>query len=145
MSTVPADPLLGTWSLIGTERELIPSGEVTNTLRPGTRGFLHYLPGGRMAVVITEGGRQAPAGDVATDAEAAALFRTLMAYAGRYTWQGDQVLHHIETSSLESWTGQTQTRRVEIDGTQLRLSTLPSRDPHTGAHSVRRILWERLG
>jgi hypothetical protein len=140
----PANPLIGSWSIVSTERKLLPSLEVIDTFRPGTRGFIHYLPDGRMSVVITEGGRQAPAGLVATDAEAVALFRTVMAYAGRYTFQGDRVLHHIEISSLESWSGQTQTRLVHLDGPILRLSTLASNDPFTGQHSHRSITWRRI-
>ena len=139
-----SNPLIGTWSIVSTERELLPSHQIINTFREGTRGFIHYLPDGRMSVLITEGSRQPPVGAVATDAEAVALFRTMMSYPGRYSVQADRVLHHIEISSIESWSGQTQTRMVNLQGDQLRLSTLPSNDPFTGEFSHRRITWQRL-
>ncbi len=139
-----SNPLIGSWSIVSTERKLLPSLEVIDTFRPGTRGFIHYMPDARMSVVITEGGRAAPAGLVATDPEAVAMFRTVMAYAGRYTFEGDRVLHHIEICSLETWSGQTQTRLVHLDGPILRLSTLASNDPFTGQYSHRAITWQRI-
>jgi hypothetical protein len=139
------NPLIGTWTLRGSQRELLPSGQIIDTFKPGTLGFIHYMDSGRMSVVITEGGRKPLAGDVATESEAAALFRAAMAYAGTYTYQGDRVLHHIETATMITWSGQTQTRLVHLEGRRLRLSTLPSKDPFTGESSVRRLFWERLG
>ena len=49
-----------------------------------------------------------PAGSVVTGPEAEALFRTMTAYAGSYTMKGGQIIHHVDASWNETWTGSDQ-------------------------------------
>ena len=123
--------LIGTWTLVSAEREEIPSGAKTAFLGENPSGFLHYMPDGRMLALITRGGRKAPAGKVATAAEAEALIRSMIAYGGTYTCEGDEVTHHCDISWNQSFTGSTQTRRVTFEGDRLILSPPPSPDRPT--------------
>ena len=64
-----------------------------------------------------------PAGGKATPAEAEALYRSMLSYAGPYTFEGDVVTHHVDISWNESFTGSKQTRHFKFDGDRLILST----------------------
>ena len=136
--------LIGTWTLVSAEREEIPSGTKRAYLGENPSGFLHYLPDGRMMSIITRSGRKAPAGKVANATEAEALVRSLVAYGGTYTCEGDKVIHHCDISWNQSFTGTKQVRTMTFEGDRLILSPPPSADPTDGTMSVRRLTWKRL-
>lgn len=139
------DRLLGTWTLVSAEREEIPSGAKRAYLGDNPSGFLHYLPDGRMMSIITRSGRNTPAGKVADATEAEALVRSMVAYGGTYTCEGDKVTHHCDISWNQSFTGTKQVRTVTFEGDdRLILSPPPSPDPTDGTMSVRRLTWKRL-
>jgi hypothetical protein len=48
-----------------------------------------------------------------------------VAYAGRYSFHGDRVVHHVELSLFPSWVGSDQERWVELAGDRLTLSASP--------------------
>jgi hypothetical protein len=48
-----------------------------------------------------------------------------MAYAGRYSFSGDRVIHHVELSLFPNWVGTDQQRSVELSGDRLILSARP--------------------
>lgn len=52
----------------------------------------------------------------AVDAEKATAYNEFLAYAGRYTVDGDTVTHHVELSIFPNWQGGTQRRRVVWGG-----------------------------
>ena len=79
-----------------------------------------------------------------TDKEAADLFRSCLAYAGRYTIDGNVVTHHVDISWNESWTGTQQIRIATFKGNRVELSTKPTPDPVSGRMSVRTITWEKM-
>jgi hypothetical protein len=136
--------LLGTWKLVSAVREEVPSGRTTNLFGARPSGYLSYSPEGRMIAIIVRDGRPRPADDRPTAAEAEALFRGVVSYAGPFTLDGDQVTHHVEISWNESWTGTIQKRTVRFDGERLQLSTPVSPDPLDGLMSVRTMTWERV-
>jgi hypothetical protein len=138
------DALIGTWRLVAAEREEIPSGAKTAYLGENPSGRLHYMPDGRMLALITRAGRKAPAGKVATPAEAEALIRSMVAYGGTFECVDGHVLHHCDISWTESFTGTLQKRSVTLEGDRLTLSPPPSPDPSDGTMSVRRLTWERV-
>jgi hypothetical protein len=88
--------------------------------------------------------RSKPAGAVPTSAEAADLFKSMLAYAGTYSIDGDEVTHHIEISWNEAWSGTHQVRVARFDGNRVHLSTKPSPDLANGRMSVRTMTWEKL-
>jgi hypothetical protein len=48
-----------------------------------------------------------------------------VAYAGRYSFHGDRVIHHVELSLLPNWVGSDQQRSIELSGDRLILSARP--------------------
>src|ERR1700748_26162 len=122
---------LGTWKLVSYVREEIPSGAKSDVMGPHPQGYINYGRDGRMIVVIVSSNRRKPADAVATPLEAAALLKSMLAYAGTFTVnsQAKTVTHHVEMSWDESRTGKDQVRRFKLEGNTLKLTTDPSIDP----------------
>jgi len=135
--------LLGTWKLVSVLREDSRSGVEVDFFGPHPIGYISYSADHRMMVVIVRGDRRKPAGVRITPAEADALMKSLVSYAGTFSIDGDEITHHVEVSWNEIWTGTRQTRRFRLAGGRLMLETPPSPDPVDGAMSVRRMVWER--
>jgi hypothetical protein len=146
-SVRPSEPapdwLIGTWSLVSVTRQDLATGAKVDFIGPDPVGYISYSADHRMMVVIARSGRKKPAGARATPAEAEALMKTLVSYAGTYSISGGEITHHVEVSWNESWTGTDQTRRFRHDGGRLHLDTLPSPDPVDGTMSVRSMVWKR--
>ena len=137
------DRLHGSWRLVSAVREEIPSGARTDMFGQNPHGFINYGPDGRMIALITRGDRKAASGRP-TAAEAEALYRSMLSYAGAYTVDGDVVTHDVDLSWNESFTGSKQQRHVAFEGSRLILSTPQSPDPIDGKVSVRRMTWEKV-
>lgn len=138
-----ADPLVGTWRLVSLTRTNLESGETTDTFGKSPHGYITYGPDGRMQVILAKDGRLKPLDVQTLNADRAALFSTMVAYAGPYSFDGKTVTHHIEVSWNENWTGTEQQRDVQIDGNRLILTTHPAPSPIDGKMSVSRLVWER--
>ncbi len=86
------DNLVGTWRLVSawTTR---PNGERVSDYGEHPVGFLTYTREGRMIAVVGDGDRKPLSGDrlSAPAAERAEAFSNFLAYAGRYTFDGDRV------------------------------------------------------
>jgi hypothetical protein len=67
------------------------------------------------------------------------LYNTMFAYAGRYSVEAEagKVIHHIDISWNEAWTGTDQIRLLELTGNTLTLSTHA-----TDAHYL--VVWEKV-
>ena len=142
MDTV--DRLLGTWKLVSSVREEIPSGVKTDLFGKDPQGFINYGADGRMIALLTRGDRKAPASGKATPAEAEALFKSMLSYAGTYSVAGSEVTHHVDISWNESFSGSLQKRIARFEGNRLMLSTPQSPDPIDGKMSVRTMTWEKV-
>src|SRR4051812_38707052 len=70
--------------------------------------------------------------------------RSMAAYAGTYTIEGNQVIHRPDVSWNETWTGTDQVREYKFDGERLMLATSPSPNPFSGKMSVRSLVWEKI-
>ena len=138
--------LLGTWKLISYVGEEIPSGARSDVMGPRPSGYINYGRDGRMIVIIVGSDRKKPVGPVATQEEAQALIRSMLAYAGTYTVdsRARTVTHHIDISWDQSRTGESHVRTYKLDGDRLTLTTQPSNDPATGRKTVRTVVWERM-
>jgi hypothetical protein len=143
-----ADPLpqqlIGTWKLVSSVIEEIPSGETRDLFGANPIGYIVYGADGRMLILQVRSDRARPAGPVPTPAEAEALFRSLIGYGGTYTVERDKVTHHVDISWNESWSGTDQVRTFKFEGDRVILSTEPSLDPFHGKMSVRRLTWQKL-
>jgi hypothetical protein len=136
--------LIGTWTMVSAVREEIPSGAKSDTFGANPHGFITYGPDGRMMAIITRRGRAAPANGRPTSAEAEGLFRSMLSYAGSYTFDGREITHHVDISWNESFTGTEQKRLVAFEGDVLKLSTPQSLDPIDGKMSVRTMTWKKV-
>jgi lipocalin-like protein len=134
--------LIGTWKLVSVSREAIQADK-TDFFGPDPVGYINYGRDGRMMVVIVRGDRRRPEGTNITSSEAEALFRSMVSYAGTYSIEGDEIIHHVEISWNQNWSGTQQRRLVRFEQDRLSLSTHPSPDPIDGKLGVRRMVWER--
>jgi hypothetical protein len=65
-----------------------------------------------------------------------------VAYAGRYSFHGDRVVHHVELSLVPNWVGSDQQQWVELNGDRLTLSAGPLL--LAGQLQVPRLVWKRV-
>jgi lipocalin-like protein len=139
---VNGNPLLGTWRL---RSHVVTTAAGVRSHPYGERptGYLSYSADGRMQVIGAAQDRAIPAGPSPTQRERAALHDTLFAYAGTYTIDGGQVVHHVDISWNETWTGSDQVRHFEVRGNTLTLTTR-IRDPATGTETRYALVWEKL-
>jgi hypothetical protein len=86
---------------------------------PDALGSLLYTADNRLSVTISRAGRaRFAAGDLlgGTTEEQARAVEGIVAYAGRYSFHGDRVVHHVELSLFPNWVGTDQQRSVELSG-----------------------------
>ena len=74
--------------------------------------------------------------------ERARAAEEFVAYAGRYTFGGDHVVHHVELSLFPDWIGTDQHRFVEWSEHGLTLSAGPLL--LAGQPRVPRLIWQRV-
>jgi hypothetical protein len=70
--------------------------------------------------------RPKPRDLVPTDEENVKLQGSMFAYAGRYTADGQKVIHHVDISWNQSWTGTDLVRLYKLDGNTLTITTAPA-------------------
>ena len=106
-----------------------------------------YSPDGYMAVVSMPNGRKlaaktsgGPDLNAATAEERAEAAKGMVCYAGHYELKDGVLHHHVEMALNPNAVGQTIIRRVELNGPNLTLSSVPDKD---GSH--RRIRWRKVG
>ena len=138
-----ADDLVGTWQLVSWTEEETESKAVHKNFGDHPKGLLTFTADGHMMIMFVDPSRKAPASPRATDAEAAQLYRTMVAYAGTYKVEGNKVIQHPEVSWNQSFTGTEQTRMFEIKGDRLQWVTTPFVSPFLGKQMVATLVWER--
>ena len=139
------DDLCGTWRLVSDKRTVLATGETDELMGKSPHGFINYGRDGRMMVIIAAEQRPKPQ-DIgkATGPERAALFNSLTAYAGTYSFDGKTITHHVDISWNEIWTGTDQVRDVNLEGNKLTLTTPPAPNGHDGKMSVTILTWEKM-
>ena len=98
-----AKQLAGSWKLNSWTIQII-GGEVTEPFGPNPKGRAVFTPDGHVVFVIVAPNRK-PA---ATDAESTALLKTLLAYTGKFTIDGDKFTTKVAISANELLTGRTR-------------------------------------
>lgn len=125
LRAVGPDDICGTWELVSLRRTSIDTGAVSEPFGPAPRGYLTYTPDGRMSAIFVGDNRPRPvAAGRETDAERAALHRSMCAYAGTWRVDGRSVRHRVDVSWNQSWTGTEVMRLAGVDDSgQLVLSS----------------------
>jgi hypothetical protein len=137
------DALLGTWEIVSYRNVDTETGEGKASYGAHPRGFMIFLPTGRMMVFQTAEGRPA-AVRMDDDASAAAAFRTMMGYSGRYRVEGDKFTTTLDVAWHEDWVGTDQVRRFKIIGDELHIKSAPVRSPD-GRMRHGELVWRRSG
>ena len=141
------EDLFGSWTLVRIESaDHLPDDAATLIKLPfgeNPQGIIHYLPDGRMAVLIQAldrpplpGGRSG-----GTDAEWRRSSRGFTAYGGTYEVLPGRVIHHVEFNSFPNDIGMPYVRVARIEGDLLMLETLPD-DPSSGGQM--RLVWQKM-
>jgi Lipocalin-like domain len=96
-----------------------------------------------MQVIGVASGRILPKDPAPPDHERAALYDTMFAYAGTYSLEAGKVIHHVDISWNEVWTGSDQVRLFEVNGNTLTLTTRIT-DPASGTEAHYSVVWEKV-
>jgi len=108
-------------------------------------GYIMYNEDGYMFVAIMRPNRvRFAAGDLlgGSAEEKAQAANTYVSYCGRYEFNGDTVIHHVDLSLFPNWVGVEQERLVELRGDRLTLSTRPIL--LGGVQRTAHLIWERV-
>jgi hypothetical protein len=107
-----ADKLVGAWELVSYKVEDKESGKLIDAMGNAPRGRVLFTKDGWVAFNL-EGSDRKPAG---SDADRAALMKTLVAYIGRYRVEGDQWVTDVQTAWAPEWVNTEQRRSIRLDG-----------------------------
>jgi len=143
--TMESNPLIGTWRLLSWENRSLEDGQVSYPLGEDATGYIMYNEDGYMFVAIMGSNRPKFAADdllSATKEEAARAEETYVSYCGRYDFEGDTVVHHVEMSLFPNWIGGDQERLVDLRANRLTLSTRPLL--LRGIQQTAHLIWERV-
>ena len=136
--------LLGTWRMLSWTREAVATGRRSDVFGPNPHGFITYTMDRRVMVLVIKRDRPAPQTLPPSAEEKLALFDSMFAYSGTYEVESDRVIHHIDTSWNEAWTGTRHIRFLERTGTRLLYRTPPTTDPLDGTECVYRVEFEKV-
>jgi hypothetical protein len=132
--------LTGVWKLTSFVVESVQTKERRNVYGEKPAGYL-IITSERFTAIITGEGRKPPQ----TDEDRLVNFRTLFAYTGHYSIEGDRLTTKVDVAWNEAWKGTDQVRFFRLQGDKLFIESaaLPSVNyPEMG--QVRGILeWER--
>src|SRR5262249_25702320 len=110
--------LIGSWKLISASSTDTKGQRSETPYNAEPTGSLTYTADGRVAALISYGGRKPISMGATGQAlleEHAEAFKTFIGYGGRYTLNGDRVIHHIEVSSIQNFVGRDLSRNVKFD------------------------------
>lgn len=139
------DRLVGTWKLVSAS-SIASTGEQSEIpYGAGPTGLLTYTQDGRVTSLISYGGRKPlsmAAGPAKLQQEQAEAFNTFLAYAGKYSLDGDKVTHHVEISLIQNYVGRDLVRSIRFEGDKITLITPPT--PINGMIQTVELVWQRL-
>jgi hypothetical protein len=141
--TIP-NPLVGTWKLVSFELRA-EDGSTTYPWGKDVLGQVIYSAEGYMSGSLMQVDRPAfGSSDVmgGTAAEFDAAMKSYIGYAGAYSLNDGQVIHHASVSLFPNWTGTDIERFYAVEGNLLTLSTPPS--VFGGQRVSAALVWERL-
>jgi len=136
------DLILGSWRMTSWVTKDVATGERHDALGQKPRGTVVYTPG-RVVFLILKNNREKPEQLPPSDEEKIALFDTMFAYSGSYTVESDRVVHHVDLSWNEAWTGTDQVRFCKVDEHTLTYTSSPSKNPFDGREVVHEVTYER--
>jgi hypothetical protein len=134
-----ADGLIGTWRLVSWQ-VIVENEPPQNVFGTHPKGFLILTREGRSIVVTTAENRRGGM----SDAERAALHKSMLAYSGKYRVEGSDFITVVDISWNEEWNGTEQRRHFRIEGDKLFIESAPAPSiVFPGKTDFRKIVWER--
>lgn len=137
-------PIVGTWRLTAFTEQDLKSGAVTYPFGQRARAIVIYTAQGHVATIFAAAERKPPVAAQASDQEAAALYRSMIAFAGRYELAGEKLIYYPEISWNEAWNGARQERLFYVTGNRLEVRSVPAISTLTGSETVFTLVWERV-
>jgi len=139
------EKLYGTWKILSFTQHFVATDETIEVFGKNPTGFLSYTRNGRMNAILVSDTRPRPADMAqATTEDKAQLLTSMYAYAGTFTVDGNTVIHLIDVSWNENWTGTKQVRNVRLEDDRLYISTNPQSNGFDGKIIVGELVWERV-
>jgi hypothetical protein len=120
-----ADPIVGTWRLVSWTEEETEGKAIHKNFGDQPNGLLTLTADDRMMLIMTDPSRKPPSRPRATDTEAVELYRTMVAYAGRYKTEGDKLIYYPEIDTHQEFNGTEQVRFFKINGDHMQYDTSP--------------------
>jgi hypothetical protein len=134
--------IAGVWKLKKYSRRFLDTNEVRTDMLP--QAYILYTPGGFMMSITVEEKRALPASEVLTDEERVRLFKSIIsAYSGTYVVEGDTVIHDVNLSWNEAWTGTKQMRLFKVTGDELVIETTPRTAGTDTRQFINTLTWAR--
>lgn len=128
--------IIGTWRLVSFDAEDKATGERWPTFGKAPKGRLMLMPDGYMMVILTAEGRQR----ANTDADRARAFKSMFAYSGKYTFEGESFVTEVDVASLEEWTSAQQVRTCRFVGSRLQFISKWAPSPFDPSRTTRGII-----
>lgn len=136
------DLLLGSWRMTSWVARDVATGERKDALGQNPQGTVVYTPQ-RVTFLILKNNRKRPERSPPSDEEKIALFETMFAYSGTYTVESDRVVHHVDMSWNEAWSGTEQVRFCKVDEHTLTYTSAPAPSPFDGREVVHEVTYVR--
>lgn len=133
--------LFGTWKLVSASSTSSSGDKDGAPYGSNPSGLLTYGPDGRVSALISYDGRK-PLSPSASPQDKAGAFDTFIAYAGRYTFDGERVVHHVEVASIQNYANRDLVRSVRFEGDRIILTTPPT--PINGKVQTVELIWQRI-
>jgi lipocalin-like protein len=132
------DQILGTWR--AETLTITSGGEATHPLGQHPGGFVTITPE-RMWLIYVDSARQKPTSPTLTDAEAVAMFKSQVAWTGKYTVGGQtpdgiKITAHVDAASSQAIVGNDRVYFVRVDGNTITFKSPGVIVPMTGKQSV---------
>ncbi len=133
------EDLVGVWRLVSWQ-VIVDNAPPQDVFGLHPKGYLILTREGR-AIALTTAEDRKPG---TTDAERAALHRSMLAYTGKYRIEGQDFVTRVDASWNEEWNGTEQRRHFRVEGNHLFIESAPAPSiMFPGKTDFRRIVWER--
>jgi lipocalin-like protein len=140
-----ADSIVGTWRLVSWTEEETESKTVHKIFGDNPSGLVTFTADDRMMLILIDASHKPPTPpNKATDTEAAQLYQTMLAYAGRYKTENDKLMIYPEIDARRTFTGMELVRSFEVNGDRLQYKTMPNVSPIIGKQAVGSLVWDRV-
>ena len=138
------NPILDTWKLHSLVFEATGTGQRSSPFGDHPDGYLSYSADGRMYAIGVVEDRLKPRDLIPTDEEKVKLQGSMFAYAGTYTADGEKVVHHVDVSWNQSWTGTDLVRFYKLDGNILTITTARAQSTFDGEEGEFVLVWQKV-